>query len=393
MASTDCLFDLVDQLHNLESTVTSLIFEMAFKLSALSSTNIFVLVENNQGRKYAGKSHLCDFYATSGLKSLANDVRVDFDSSGVMTETPHPLQSTHQLLRPSQPSPSNLAADNLGPSPVKKRRQNLKRWSDPHSSPLLNGSSNCPPTIDGHVEATLEPDLPQHVTCTLSEETFGHHTLSSSSDLVVAKFEPSTLNDGDDDVLIDDFFDPPDEIRGHDVDGRLDSVVSVSSYAATSTEDSGEVDDNVDAYLALNGKVGAFRKMSLEVSGADVNAFTPAFKIMTSVLYDVAKLAANSAPSNDKRHPRSRAHFERHFDRIMQEFPQLRTLTDQGVKVKSSGFGSFVRSTMQKTFGKLLDKALNSNLPPSSIVPGPCTVSGLNKSLEMSSLDRLPLSS
>ena len=88
-ASSESLFNLVDQLQHLESTVTNLIFEMAFKLSSLTSTNIFVMVENNLGRKYAGKSHLCAEYATTGLKPLQNDIKVEFDpESGVIKECP-----------------------------------------------------------------------------------------------------------------------------------------------------------------------------------------------------------------------------------------------------------------------------------------------------------------
>merc|ERR1712168_350172 len=121
------------------------------------------------------------------------------------------------------------------------------------------------------------------------------------------------------------------------------------------------VSPDVNFYFKSNEKVAALRNLTFEVAGVEVNALAPAFKIMTSVLYDVAKMASATSPSSDKRDPQARGHFDKHYDRIMNEFPQLRMLTDQGVKVKTAGFGSVVRSTMQKTFGKLLDKALHAD--------------------------------
>ena len=88
-ASSENLLNLVDQLQHLESTVTNLIFEMALKLSSLTGSNIFVMVETNLGRKYAGKPNLCAEYASTGLKHLHNDIKVDFDPhSGLVKEYP-----------------------------------------------------------------------------------------------------------------------------------------------------------------------------------------------------------------------------------------------------------------------------------------------------------------
>lgn len=96
-ASSENLFNLVDQLQHLESTVTKLIFEMAFKLSSLTSSNIFLMVENNLGRKYGGKQNLCaEFSSAVGLKPIPNDIVVEFDpETGFLKEYPHPSTS-HQ---------------------------------------------------------------------------------------------------------------------------------------------------------------------------------------------------------------------------------------------------------------------------------------------------------
>jgi hypothetical protein len=93
MASTENLFTLVDQLQHLETSLITIIFELALKLSSLTSTNIFLLVENSMGRKFAGKPHLCNAYTSHGLKTLSNDIKVQIEPSGRLRESPQHFAS------------------------------------------------------------------------------------------------------------------------------------------------------------------------------------------------------------------------------------------------------------------------------------------------------------
>ena len=359
-ASSESLFNLVDQLQHLESTVTNLIFEMAFKLSSLTSSNIFVMVENNLGRKYAGKPNLCAEYASTGLKHLHNDIKVDFDPhSGLVKEYPSTrdidlddsdLENAFFRQDPNATRSTAVAAkkrrysarDSLTASGEKRRRQANRS----HNADVIAAS----PVGD---TAFGRPEDAMHV----------------------AKFEHDDRNydqnANDDDIMIEEFtLDNNAAVNGNLPDAGFKNAgnghESHPYYAPEvnhhgAVMEAGGVSSDVDFYFKNNEKVAALRTMTFEVTGVEVNALAPAFKIMTSVLYDVAKMASGTSPTRDKRDPHARAHFDKHFDRIMSEFPQLRMLTDQGVKVKTAGFGSFVRSTMQKTFGKVLDKALHAD--------------------------------
>jgi len=79
MATSQSLLGLVTQLHNMDEVVNSTLMETALKLSSLTDASIFLLIETQEGRRFAGKRHLCDAYTRNSLKSLANDVELEFN--------------------------------------------------------------------------------------------------------------------------------------------------------------------------------------------------------------------------------------------------------------------------------------------------------------------------
>ena len=394
MASSESLFNLVDQLQHLESTVTNLIFEMAFKLSSLTSSNIFVMVENNLGRKYAGKSHLCAEYATIGLKALHNDIKVDFDpESGSLKEFPTANNHHHRVpdieINENDLDDAlfrhdfNITQKTSTPTTTTALMTNKKRR---HSAALIAGEKRRR-QYNRSLNVAVDPVSRSDEGGTISDP------LARPNDLLqISKFEGDSThydsrnggvggngcgtNNDDDDILIEEFTMDDDvsasvlnnhrnakngAVDNQTFDNRVPNNHFNPSREISSENGNGNISGDVDSYFQNNEKVAALRTLTFDVTGVEVDAFAPAFKIMTSVLYDVAKMASGTSPTSDKRDPHARAHFDKHFDRIMLEFPQLRMLTDQGVKVKTAGFGSFVRSTMQKTFGKLLDKALQAD--------------------------------
>ena len=60
MATSQSLLGLVTQLHNMDEVVNSTLMETALKLSSLTDASIFLLIETQEGRRFAGKRHLCD---------------------------------------------------------------------------------------------------------------------------------------------------------------------------------------------------------------------------------------------------------------------------------------------------------------------------------------------
>ena len=55
MSSTQTLNDLMMQMQNLETSVTTVLMEAVVKMAALTDTNFFMMVETREGRRFAGK--------------------------------------------------------------------------------------------------------------------------------------------------------------------------------------------------------------------------------------------------------------------------------------------------------------------------------------------------
>jgi len=77
MASSQSLLGLVNHLQNIELTFTSILLESAIKLSSLTDSNIFVLIETQEGRRFCGSKHLSEAYIGNGLSSNHNDIELE----------------------------------------------------------------------------------------------------------------------------------------------------------------------------------------------------------------------------------------------------------------------------------------------------------------------------
>ena len=80
MASANVL-GLVNQLQNLEQCLTDLLMEMAVKIGSLTDSNIFLLVETQEGRKLCGQRHFCQQYLRGCLAPVGADFLFDVDAS------------------------------------------------------------------------------------------------------------------------------------------------------------------------------------------------------------------------------------------------------------------------------------------------------------------------
>ena len=54
MAAATNLIGLVNQLQHMESAFSAVLMEAALKLSALTETNVFILIESSETRKFGG---------------------------------------------------------------------------------------------------------------------------------------------------------------------------------------------------------------------------------------------------------------------------------------------------------------------------------------------------
>jgi len=81
MASPSNLLGLVSQLQNLEHSLTGLLMEMVVRISSLTDTKAFLLMETQEGRKICGHRQLCQQYLQGSLAPVASDFLFDVDAS------------------------------------------------------------------------------------------------------------------------------------------------------------------------------------------------------------------------------------------------------------------------------------------------------------------------
>lgn len=81
MASNDDIINVVNRLQMMETSFSKILMEAAMKMAALTDANIFLLVETGEGRRFAGKQHLCESFLNEGLVTLPNDVQFELDET------------------------------------------------------------------------------------------------------------------------------------------------------------------------------------------------------------------------------------------------------------------------------------------------------------------------
>ena len=97
MSSPQSLFGLVSQLQHIEQKLTDILLEAAMKMSSLTDSSVFILVETQEGRKFSGKPHLCQAYRNSRLTPTDADVEcfVDLNSKTINYSTYANTRNAH----------------------------------------------------------------------------------------------------------------------------------------------------------------------------------------------------------------------------------------------------------------------------------------------------------
>jgi len=75
------LMGLMSQLQSMEHDFTRILMETALKLATMADASIFLLVESGEGRRYAGKEHLCAAFQQGVLGVLPTDKEMEADIS------------------------------------------------------------------------------------------------------------------------------------------------------------------------------------------------------------------------------------------------------------------------------------------------------------------------
>ena len=129
MSSPQSLLDLVTRLQHIEQNITDVLLEAAMKMSSLTDTSVFILVETQEGRKFSGEPHLCNAYRNSQLSPKDTDVEclvdlksktISYSSSRTGSSSSSSFSCSSASLR--QPAQSSSALADRTSAPCSRKR-------------------------------------------------------------------------------------------------------------------------------------------------------------------------------------------------------------------------------------------------------------------------------
>ena len=78
---------MLQHLKTMEKSITYILMEAAFKLSQLTESQMFIMIETQEGRTFTGSSRLCEAYSTTGLYGQETDVQMQMDDEEMVSES------------------------------------------------------------------------------------------------------------------------------------------------------------------------------------------------------------------------------------------------------------------------------------------------------------------
>jgi len=369
MTSAQSLIGLVSQLQTMESSFTSILMEAALKLASLTDASIFMLVETPEGRRYAGRHHLCSAYQRGQLLPLANDKEMEADANtiGLKEKQGH---ATSNLYSEQFSEPIFCAGANMGGGGGRKRSRgsgNNEQSVSPAKHSKLNKARTAGADIMPSVpvkeefddyEVVHEGDDPGNsregdesdIEEVYANDTHDFHDgsfngsfnmINQSTNLSSALVPSSQQLDQLDHTEIEQALRLLPSHSTSDA-SAIHSVHHTSqqhqqhhhrgnSYLSTGSDPPTQSSDkwSFESFVANNKKYEALRLVddALAFSNKD----SPSWKIFSSVLYDLAKSVASHCQSLD------RAMVSFYLNECFVEWwgrtPNLQRLHDQGLTV------------------------------------------------------------
>ena len=78
---------MLQHIKTMEKSFAYILMEAAFKLSQLTESQMFILIETREGRTFTGSSSLCEAYSTTGLYGQETDVQMQMDDEEMVSES------------------------------------------------------------------------------------------------------------------------------------------------------------------------------------------------------------------------------------------------------------------------------------------------------------------
>ena len=150
MSSPQSLLGLVSQLQHIEQKLTDILLEAAMKMTSLTDSCVFILVETQDGRKFTGNRRLCESYRNCQMFPKDTDVEclVDVEARNISNA---PFQGLSSYSHP----PSNHTESGSS-SPSRKRTHQT-------DDEIIDVVPKLAKTVDAYQSAPILAPFPQDI--------------------------------------------------------------------------------------------------------------------------------------------------------------------------------------------------------------------------------------
>jgi len=398
MASAQSLIGLVNQLQTMESTFSTIMMEAIMKLASLTDSNVFVMVETAEGRRFCGKRHLCDQYLHGGgLAPIGNDIEMDVDvnvtsvreKQGLMaggnlanyhhhanlgmaqtwTNSAQPAgrkrQTTYTNASYSKHQKMAAAAAVIQQQQAQQQQAQQQQAQQQAQQQQQQQQQPMTPEEAAQVQQQAQQQQQQQQQQQLQQQQHKAEAVKAEAD--------REREAGEERGVVEREATTEEDLRARETAAGGGAVVnwpgnlvSENAYQAfhggmanapvvnVSNEQLEIDEETLDVLLTQNSKADILRTVTeSEVFEDGESAIV---KLLNSHLYDVAKGGANLCPIRCRKDPRCRSFFRSLFEGWWNSFPNFQDLSTLGVKVQLNNatrkpIKTYIRTRMQANFG------------------------------------------
>jgi len=338
---------LMNHLQTMELQLTSVLMEATMKIAAMIDANVFIMVESSGQRYFSGRKYLIESYLNNCLGPSSNDVQLEIypEVCALQEKSPNPNHHSggdgpgpnhHHSPHGSQPayptSPGN--ASHHHPHHDQHHRstphhmQQTQHHPDPHSQ---HHAPHRPQSQHQH-------ESPRRSRKRSSPATSSHYSVDYGNVQMRFKSGSSTPKKLRTEIaaslkLEADGTGESDDVAVIDEDGAEEGEEQFAGDGSSYQIENGEVPTNehmtVLSAILAHPKLEAVQQVC-DSSIADKDSV--ASKLLNSLLYEYAKIAAHHCPFDTVDDPRCKAFYSRCFEELWTHLPNLQELHDKGLK-------------------------------------------------------------
>lgn len=323
------LMGLLSQWQSIETSLTNYMIETVMKLSSLTESSVFILVETTEGRRFAGKHHLVSLYNSGCLHNDGTDIELEADVHS-STLRPKPMPSTQA----QEPCYSQFAAPSLLPARDRKRPNSS---SEQNESPKKRRASVD--VVDDIVISDDEDGEPSAI----------------KSELDLAEMNPRSIKLDPMTIPLSPTIDSTDYSTQH-------HVISPSFIRAIDRAIDQDTNTEFDLSWVTNEFIAGSKKAHVIVNAEGAEAFTDVTKkILDSLLYDLGKAAAvKYLPESGSNTPVTKLQTKRYIDSLFDvwcanfaHMPSLEKLELNFTSEKKMSFKIYMRARISNAFSSV----------------------------------------